>query len=272
MDELEDLYELKFVNFEEDGKIVGYEARPGVFTSSKVVIPSKHNGLPVIGVGGFEYNRDIEELVLPNSIKYIGERAFFNAYNLKSVKFPKRLEKIGDYAFSLCQNLKLRTLPEGIEEIGHGTLYDTAMTEFVVPSTVKKIYDEALNTDTLKVVEIPGSVNYIASNAFYKDELSGDDDLTILCHKNNENYVMNLDVFEGEDGYYPIMDQYRYHTYFIEVEEEKDFVSIEYEPVKGFGCGAKIGYINDRCIIKTKSGRYYIGSGFWAPKYRNYKS
>jgi len=271
MDELNDkLLELKFVEIKDGDKIIGYEARAGVLFESKVVIPSKHNGLPVISVGGFSNKLEIEEVVLPNSIIKISDCAFFYAHNLKSITFPKYLEEIGCKAFCGCVSLKLNTLPKGIKVLKDSVLYDTDMTEFVVPNSVKEIQSEALNTESLKVVEIPSSVKYIAEDAFYKDTLSSDYDLTILCHKNNKKYVMNLKVFEGEYGYYDLMDQYRHHTYYIEVKEDETIKNLKYEAVDGFGSGAMIGYKGDEYVIKTRSGRYYKRSGFWAPKYCNY--
>lgn len=266
----DDLDELKFVEIKENDNIIGYEAQPGVLLESKVVIPSKHNGLPVISVGGFSNKLEIEEVVLPNSIIKISDCAFFYAYNLKSITLPKRLKEIGCKAFCGCVKLKLTTLPKGIKVLKDSVLYDTDMTEFVVPRGVWEIHSDALNTESLKVVEIPSSVKYIAEDAFYKDTLSSDYDLTILCHKNNKKYVMNLKVFEGEYGYYDLMDQYRLHTYYIEVKEDETIKNLNYESVEGFGSGAKIGYINDDYVIKTKSGRYYKRSCFWAPKYCNY--
>ncbi|MCI6389186.1 MAG: leucine-rich repeat protein [Ruminococcus sp.] len=45
---------------------------------------------------GFE---SLESITIPNSVLYIGEKAFFNCKNLKSVTIPESVISIGEYAF-----------------------------------------------------------------------------------------------------------------------------------------------------------------------------
>lgn len=76
-----------------------------------VVIPA---GITEIGNGVFSPlgdsgAKEIESLVIPNSVKKIGKLAFFRAINLRTVTIPESVHTIGSYVFNSCPNLTIRT-------------------------------------------------------------------------------------------------------------------------------------------------------------------
>ncbi len=81
----------------------------------KVVIKSK---------GDFEILNDafsgcdkLEEVVLPEGLKSIGDNAFRGCNSLKEIVLPEGLESIGSDAFSNCENLKTITLPASAKDV-----------------------------------------------------------------------------------------------------------------------------------------------------------
>jgi len=73
--------------------------------------------LETIGKCAF-YNVWITELVLPSSLKSIGDYAFYWCGNLKSLIVPNGVETIGDYAFYGCQRMAKLELPSTLTSIG----------------------------------------------------------------------------------------------------------------------------------------------------------
>ena len=61
---------------------------------------------------------EIEEIILPDSVTSIGERAFKGLKNLTSIKLPAKLENIGSKAFYGCENLQEVFIPKTIKAIG----------------------------------------------------------------------------------------------------------------------------------------------------------
>lgn len=62
----------------------------------KVIVP---DFVSIIGRGAFSF-REVEEVVLPESIKKIDEEAFIYCRDIKRVEFPiGHTYKIGEYAF-----------------------------------------------------------------------------------------------------------------------------------------------------------------------------
>lgn len=105
-------------------------------------------------------NSTIASVILPDSIRFLGNSAFRRCYALEEVNLPKGITVIPVRAFSGCIALKSIQLHEGITEIGDMAFFGcTAMKEIMIPSTVTKIGKNAFgdseqNKSGLKVVNI----------------------------------------------------------------------------------------------------------------------
>lgn len=82
----------------ESGVLVRYEG-----TGKEVVVPE---GVSVIGERAFADNSEITSVRLPEGVTEIRGFAFYCCNKLKEVTLPETLEIIGDYAFSRCFNLE----------------------------------------------------------------------------------------------------------------------------------------------------------------------
>lgn len=100
---------------------------------------------------GLFYSPDgigLEEIVIPDSVKWIGYSAFYGCTNLKKVTLSKKLEDIDAEAFQNCKNMKL--------------------SERDLPKTLKTIGDNAFaNCTSLENVTFPDSTEYFGVSAFY---------------------------------------------------------------------------------------------------------
>ena len=103
-----------------------------------VIVPE---GVEIIGPKAFDssYQKDkiLESVVLPTSLKKIGERAFSGKNNLKSINFPEGLTHIERLAFDGCESLTEIILPESIAEIGAEAFRGcSSVTKIVIPHAV----------------------------------------------------------------------------------------------------------------------------------------
>ena len=141
----------------ESYSVVGF----GTWQGTKLVIPREHNGLPVtiIGEAAFcdEYrilpipenwdefdNRKpsvmITEVVIPNSVKTIGARAFLCCNFLETVTLPDSLTTIGEGAFLDCPELKNIDIPSSVKTIGEGAFaLCTSLVNIHIPASVTSI-------------------------------------------------------------------------------------------------------------------------------------
>ena len=133
----------------------------------------------------------LESIILPKSIKSIGEKAFYQCSKLTKIGFSEGLETIGEEAFYYCTGLTEVDFSEGLETIGDDAFYYCkGLTEVEFPKSLKTIgqgaffhcegltkveFSEGLETigigafsccEVLTRVELPKSLKTIGVNAF----------------------------------------------------------------------------------------------------------
>ena len=132
--------------------------------NTRVVLPSKAKGYDVYGIypQAFLDNYTIEEVVIPDSIQYIGQTAFYNCYSLKKVFATDSLKiiddsafnnctdliefnganhitKIGSTAFSKCISLKEFNFGDSLVEIGNSAFKESGLISVYLPDSVKSV-------------------------------------------------------------------------------------------------------------------------------------
>ncbi len=112
-------------------------------------------GITHIGNYSF-FGMPVDEIVIPVTVKSIGERAFANCNAFTSVSIPKNVETIGLYAFSDCENLTTIDIPENIESLLHS--FDNCNNLTTVNYYTDKYLDFLSNTLSLKTVNFYNDV------------------------------------------------------------------------------------------------------------------
>ena len=65
-----------------------------------------------------KYKGDSSDVVIPDSVTYIGEEAFWNCENLTSIEIPDSVISIARYAFTDCTGLTSIEIPSSVTSIG----------------------------------------------------------------------------------------------------------------------------------------------------------
>ena len=167
---------LTFERIQNTADSLNYEERGGgaVITGwdgegTELTVPAALGGLPVtaIGAGAFEES-DLQRITLPDSLKRIGDRAFFGCAGLKEITIPDGCEEIGESAFEGC-NLSAVRLPDSVTVLGKGAfaVCGYMLSEVKLSAGLTEIPDKAFcGIGTLDSVEIPAGVKAIGSEAF----------------------------------------------------------------------------------------------------------
>lgn len=100
------------------------------------VIPSTIDGKVVTGIGDNALeDSDFSTLILPDTITYIGERAFANCENLTDVFIPASVTFIGEDAFIDCPNLRTIRCEAPYEPDGWAYCWDRKTDHFIFSDT-----------------------------------------------------------------------------------------------------------------------------------------
>ncbi len=145
-----------------------------------------HEGLTTLDEYAFAGCLSFTEVNLPESLTSIGAACFYDCVGLTSFHVPGTVENIGSLAFMNCLSLKEFTVEEGhaLYSVKDGVLYDTAQeilyiypvgreeTSFIVPASVKLIYDGAFFGSELTEIVFSESLETVGAGAFeYCEEL-----------------------------------------------------------------------------------------------------
>lgn len=143
------------------------EIADGIFEGQDLEEVIITDGYKTIGQRAFKDNQKLRQVVMPYSLEEIGDGAFENCKDLRRVNIPGRVERIGEKAF---KNTGLRTVqfPESVYYVGAEVFADCAeLDNLVIPKNIDKLSDGMFSGCTnLKKVELTEGLVTIGDRAF----------------------------------------------------------------------------------------------------------
>ena len=125
-----------------------------------------------VGSGAFYKMTELKTLHLSSALTVIPENMCFGCSQLSDILIPESIKTIGDAAFQYCENLSDITIGNNVESIGSYSFSGTAIESIVVPDATSVIEDLAFaDCYRLKTVTLGSGMSKIKPNAFAGDEL-----------------------------------------------------------------------------------------------------
>ena len=113
---------------------------------TELVIP---DGVTSIGNRAFEDCTGLTSIEIPNSVTSIGSSAFEGCTGLTSIVIPYSVTSIGNYAFNGCSGLTSVEIPNSVTSIGYAAFRDcTGLTSIEIPNSVTSIGNYAFEDCT----------------------------------------------------------------------------------------------------------------------------
>ena len=172
-----------------------------------VIIPNSVKG---IGQNAFRHASYLVSVTIPNSVTSIGSSAFEECSGLTSVSFGNSVTDIGNYAFKNCKGLTSISIPNSVTSIGQSSFHEcSGLTSVIIPNNVKSIGQSAFEgCSGMTSVTIGNSVTSIGKSAF-----QGCAGLTDLTIKNRPKAVYDgYDVTNNISSYEESKEQWVWDT------------------------------------------------------------
>lgn len=157
---------LETINIPESVKRVGYDAFEGTpWLENK----RKESPLVIVNSVLVDGHKCEGEVVIPDNVTSIADRAFMNTEKVESISFPESVEYIGRQAFYNTGWLnKLSAENELVIVNGFLLSANNCGEDLVIPDNVKSVTGHTADYhETLKSITIPESVKHIGPAAFY---------------------------------------------------------------------------------------------------------
>ena len=166
--------------------------------SGDVVIPDKitvDGGLyevKELGKNSFShavYTGYLHSVVMPTTLKKIGEQAFAGQHNIHTIKFNEGLEEIDRWSFYVgtmdiswvirCDGdntlrgvLKAVSFPSSLKQIGENAFACQSLTWLILPDSVIDIGPGAFGRNQLETLQLPKQLSKISDHCFRENKLT----------------------------------------------------------------------------------------------------
>ena len=145
---------------------------------------SNTTGLLELDSESFSECHNLTNIILPNTVTYIGDRAFYNCYNLESIIIPDSVTSIDDYAFDYCNNLESVTIGSSVTTIGTNAFNEcNNLTSVIFENTTDWYHSDNADYTDNTLVDVTNESN----NAVYLRNIHPN----YWCRKNTINTTTN---------------------------------------------------------------------------------
>ena len=148
-------------DFEIENGVLKKYAGPG----GDVVVP---DGVKSIGERAFEGCRSLASIELPAGLKSLGWGEFYGCSSLVNITIPDSVTSIGNWAFFDCSSLVSITIPDGVTSLGERAFEGcSSLANIKLPAGLTSIGDNAFeDCSSLASITIPDGVTSIGAVAF----------------------------------------------------------------------------------------------------------
>ena len=144
------------------------EEKEGFFAVPSVVVMNGEE-YPVTKINDHAFVGSwITGILIPDSVRTIGNEVFSGCRTLEWVEMPETLESLGSFAFYNCESLVSVSLPSGLKELKDSVFRNCKALSFVsLPSSLEVIEKQAFaGCQVLSDLQFPQNLRVIEEDAF----------------------------------------------------------------------------------------------------------
>lgn len=175
---------ISFIDFPTKLKTIGDNAFDNRFLTGPLVLPE---GLDSIGKEAFQKNY-ITEVTIPESVRGIGQAAFYDNQSLQSATLNNRMELISESLFNSCKNLAVVHGGKNVKNIAYRAFYGCdslrSIKDFVPVTIGQAAFSNCRKLENFNFSRIK-SIGY---ESFYQCNSLKEADLTTLTAIGNRSF------------------------------------------------------------------------------------
>ena len=209
----------------------GYSIDAYYGNSTRVVFPSQYNG------------RDIVE---------IGPSVLYNNNKILEVVLPDTVKKIGNWSFSNCPRLYKINIPKQCQIIGSYVMMNTDIQEITLPASITSIGSQWLYKSPIETLRFEGTPNQFVGNYF--GTASGNISLSTSGNKLEDHfdrtYEESKETVKVGASYLP---KYYYNRWKLKENNRWFYTTLDGETIRVFANGNNADYTYTEILERTES-------------------
>ena len=214
-------------------------------------------------INGILYNKDVTialfcprtksgKVVIPDTVKIIGDYCFKNCQSLSGIEIPCSVETIKDYAFSDVK-LKKLIIPNSVKELGTFVFYHTEISEvFKLSSQVSSLPDSCFKEASIPDMAFLKNITIIGNSCFTFSKIIKPHylDLSKVTYIGKEafRYCINIQTIELSSSIQNIGDEA-----FVDDRNMK-LLFMSYSPIK-IDANCFVGMEDDTILYVPKGSK-----------------
>lgn len=116
---------------------------------------------------GFAYKSLLTSIIVPNSVTFIDEAAFWQS-GIISIELPNSITTIEESTFGYCKFLTSIKIPDSVTRINDTAFqFCEALTSVILPNSLKEIGEGVFKFSGVKSIDLPNSLSHLGKQAFY---------------------------------------------------------------------------------------------------------
>lgn len=148
-------------------KKIWEKADPDTTEPSPEVEPYDRAAFRIEGKTLREYVGTMSEVFIPRGVERIGREAFMGNKNVERVVLPDTVKIVGEQVFGFCESLKEIVLNDGLEMLCRTSIWACGVEELSVPDSVAEIGLDAFGAcRNLKRVRLPADIKELPGYLF----------------------------------------------------------------------------------------------------------
>lgn len=155
----------------QEATLVANDYSGDIVVPESVTMDGRKYPVSVFANSCFEKCTNLKSIIIPNTVKKIGDNCFWDCTLLNKIEIPNSVEELGDYCFLNCNNLTTVILSSRLKSLPNTFCHCSKLVNITIPESVTSLSGTFSYCSSLKNIIIPPSVTSLSGTFAYCENL-----------------------------------------------------------------------------------------------------